>query len=84
MLYINSGIPNRAFALFAQAAGGNAWEQALKVWYDVCTGGRLNSDSTFVDFAQLTIEAGQSQGGDALGALVRQAWDAVNLPLGAS
>jgi Zn-dependent metalloprotease len=32
-VHINSGIPNRAFALTAQTLGGNAWEVAGWIWY---------------------------------------------------
>lgn len=38
-VHINSGIPNRAFALFAIDLGGNAWEAAGTVWYRALTGG---------------------------------------------
>ena len=38
-VHINSGIPNRAFALFAIDLGGNAWETAGTVWYRALTGG---------------------------------------------
>src|SRR5580693_2238911 len=47
----NSGIPNRAFAAFAQNLGGNTYDMAIKVWYDACVSG-LSSRATFVDFAQ--------------------------------
>ncbi|MDS8606902.1 M4 family metallopeptidase, partial [Streptococcus pneumoniae] len=36
-VHINSGIPNRAFALFAIDLGGNAWETAGTVWYRALT-----------------------------------------------
>jgi len=80
-VHINSGIPNHAFAIFAQAVGGNAWDKALKVWYAACIDRRLRSNSSFVEFAQLTIEAGEKQGGKALAEMARQAWQAVHLPL---
>ena len=37
-VHINSGIPNHAFYLAATALGGNAWERAGQIWYDVLTG----------------------------------------------
>ena len=40
-VHINSGIPNHAFYLAATAIGGNAWEGAGQIWYDVLTGGTL-------------------------------------------
>ncbi len=33
-VHTNSGIPNRAFFLYATAVGGHAWETAGQVWYD--------------------------------------------------
>ena len=38
-VHLNSGIPNRAFALAAVALGGPSWERAGQVWYDTLTGG---------------------------------------------
>ena len=76
----NSGIPNKAFALFAQAVGGNAWERALKVWYAACTG-NLSSSATFVEFATLTVAAARREGGDDLAKQAAQAWEHVALPL---
>src|SRR5699024_6933438 len=46
-VHINSGIPNRAFYLVATALGGNAWERAGQIWYDVLTGGGLEAEATF-------------------------------------
>ncbi|MFI8995118.1 M4 family metallopeptidase [Streptomyces sp. NPDC053542] len=63
-VHINSGIPNRAFYLAATALGGNAWERAGQVWYDVLTGGNLAKDAQFADFAQLTIDAAKARYGD--------------------
>ena len=75
-VHINSGIPNKAFATFARAVGGNSWEKAVKVWYRACTNRRLPSAATFVDFARLTIESAEG-----LEEQVRAAWQAVDLPL---
>ena len=38
-VHINSGIPNRAFALAARAIGGPSWERPGQVWYAALTGG---------------------------------------------
>jgi len=54
----NSGIPNRAFAAFAQNLGGNTYDMAIKVWYDACVSG-LSSRATFADFAKATVAAAQ-------------------------
>ncbi|WP_406435825.1 M4 family metallopeptidase [Streptomyces sp. NBC_00631] len=62
-VHINSGIPNHAFYLLATVLGGNAWERAGQIWYDVLTGGELRSDATFVDFAKLTAAAAKARYG---------------------
>lgn len=56
-VHINSGIPNRAFALAARAIGGRAWEGAGQVWYDVLTGDRIQARCGFATFARLTVDA---------------------------
>ncbi|MET7934013.1 M4 family metallopeptidase [Streptomyces sp. NPDC005322] len=63
-VHINSGIPNHAFYLAATALGGNAWERAGQIWYDVLTGGELASDAEFTDFAELTVAAAHSRYGE--------------------
>ncbi|MFT4218644.1 MAG: M4 family metallopeptidase [Micropruina sp.] len=63
-VHINSGIPNRAFALAARAIGGPAWVAAGQVWYDVLTGGALGQHADFATFAALTIQAAQTRFGD--------------------
>ena len=77
----NSGIPNKAYALFARSVGGKAWESPIKVWYKACTDRRLRSTATLAEFAKLTVEAANSIGGTSLGEKARGAWDAVELPL---
>jgi len=72
----NSGIPNRAFALFATALGGNAWDKAIKVWYAACTDRRLSGSATIADFARLTVDAGAAKD---VGAEVRSAWGKVEV-----
>ncbi|WP_078971580.1 M4 family metallopeptidase [Streptomyces chattanoogensis] len=62
-VHINSGIPNHAFYLYATALGGNAWEKAGQVWYDVLTGGELAKDAQFADFARLTVAAARARYG---------------------
>ncbi|GAA1849562.1 protealysin inhibitor emfourin [Microlunatus capsulatus] len=54
-VHLNSGIPNRAFALAAVALGGPSWERAGRVWYDTLTGGAIGSDVDFVGFAEATV-----------------------------
>ena len=73
----NSGITNRAFAVFAQTLGGNSYDLAIKVWYDACVSG-LSSRTTFVDFAQATVTAAQKRG-PTVAKAVADAWRAVDL-----
>ncbi|KIF74358.1 peptidase M4 [Streptomyces sp. 150FB] len=80
-VHINSGIPNRAFYLFADQLGGKAWERAGQVWYDVLTGGKLAEDAEFADFARLTLAAARARYGDgAEQEAVTKAWSEVGVP----
>ncbi len=63
-VHINSGIPNRAFALAALAIGGNAWDDAGHIWYAVVSGGTIEPDCDFVTFANLTVDAAAAAHGD--------------------
>lgn len=63
-VHINSGIPNRAFALAAQAIGGPAWTVAGQVWWDVVSGGQIRTDCDFATFARLTVAAAAARYGD--------------------
>jgi Zn-dependent metalloprotease len=76
----NSGIPNRAFAVFAQNLGGNTYDMAIKVWYDACVSG-LSSRATFADFAKATVAAAQKKS-PAAATAATDAWHAVDLPVG--
>ncbi|KUF20240.1 M4 family metallopeptidase [Streptomyces silvensis] len=80
-VHINSGIPNHAFYLLAQALGGHAWERAGQIWYAVLTGGELAQDASFTDFARLTVAAARAKygDGDELKAVV-DAWAQVKVP----
>ncbi|MFB6817317.1 M4 family metallopeptidase [Streptomyces sp. NPDC056347] len=80
-VHINSGIPNRAFYLLATALGGQAWERAGQLWFDVLTGGQLAVDAEFSDFARLTVEAARSRfgEGDEVEAVLK-AWSEVGVP----
>lgn len=80
-VHLNSGIPNRAFYLLATALGGNAWERAGQIWFDVLTGGELAQDAGFTDFARLTVAAARSrfEEGDEVDAVLK-AWSEVGVP----
>lgn len=80
-VHINSGIPNRAFALAARAIGGNAWETVGSVWYDVMTTAGLAKDADFSTFARATLTAAgrrHGQDSDARRA-VEEAWREVGV-----
>lgn len=53
-VHINSGIPNKAFYLVAVAVGGNAWDEAGRIWYEALLDARLKPNATFKQFAKLT------------------------------
>ena len=53
-VHLNSGIPNRAFALVARELGGFAWETAGRIWYDAMF--QLSSRSQFADIQAITTQ----------------------------
>ncbi len=54
-VHINSGIPNKAFATFAQSVGGNAWEAPGHIWFEARKA--AGSNPSFSSFAAHTLEA---------------------------
>ncbi|HEX2856540.1 MAG TPA: protealysin inhibitor emfourin [Propionibacteriaceae bacterium] len=80
-VHINSGIPNRAFALAATTIGGEAWKGAGQVWYDVLTGSQITAQCDFATFAQLTVDAATSRFGasSAQADAIRKAWATVGV-----
>lgn len=80
-VHINSGIPNHAFYLLATDLGGNAWERAGRIWYDVLTAGGLSTDADFAAFAAATVTAAEARYGDGdERAAVLGAWSKVGVP----
>jgi len=80
-VHINSGIPNHAFYLVATELGGNAWDRAGRIWYDVMTGGTLAPETRFAEFAAATVAAAKARYGDAAEIqAVMKAWAAVGVP----
>lgn len=75
-VHINSGIPNRAFALAAIAIGGASWEKAGQVWYDTLLNGELSPQAGFRTFAEATVaSAGRLFANDpSIGERIRAAW----------
>ncbi|MFF0265893.1 M4 family metallopeptidase [Kribbella sp. NPDC004536] len=80
-VHINSGIPNHAFYLVATAIGGNAYDDAGKIWYGTLTSGNLASSATFKDFAEATQATARSLFGDASTQLaaVTKSWQTVGV-----
>lgn len=80
-VHLNSGIPNRAFALAARALGGRAWERAGVIWYDTLTSGTLSSTATFHEFSRATTAVtGTRFGTDSREMLaVREGWSSVGV-----
>jgi Zn-dependent metalloprotease len=54
-VHTNSGIPNKAFYLAATGIGGNAWERAGRIWYQVMVGKLVPNNCQFATFAQATL-----------------------------
>jgi Zn-dependent metalloprotease len=75
----NSGVPNKAFALFARALGGQAWTTAIKTWYDTCTSRQLRTDATFTEFATMTVTSADKIGGAAAADACRNGWATVGV-----
>ena len=79
-VHINSGIPNRAFALFARELGGRAWETAGGVWYRALSSG-LRTNATFSEFADATLVEASKVDRTVVRAL-RTAWSTVGVIVG--
>jgi len=82
-VHINSGIPNRAFFLVADALGGYAWQRAGRIWYDTITTSGLESRATFVEFARATVQAARTRFGGTSAEVdaVQRAWASVGVEL---
>ena len=82
-VHLNSGIPNRAFALAAIEIGGRAWEKAGRIWYDTITEatGPLEPDSAFAAFAEATVASARRLFGEgsAEASAVEGAWATVGV-----
>jgi len=76
-VHLNSGIPNRAFVLFAKAVGGHAWETPGAIWYEALL--QLSRTSQFADLAKLTAQIAGDRFGAATKKAVRAAWKKVGL-----
>ncbi len=71
-VHYNSGIPNKAFALFATAVGGHAWEDPGHIWYNARKA--AGSNPSFAQFAYQTIEAAKALNHGDQVAKLQKAW----------
>jgi Zn-dependent metalloprotease len=80
-VHINSGIPNKAFYLTAIQIGGNAYDDAGKIWYHTLTEGNLATNADFAAFARATQESARTLYGDGSAQLaaVTSAWQQVGV-----
>ncbi|MEU4196498.1 M4 family metallopeptidase [Kribbella sp. NPDC026611] len=80
-VHLNSGIPNRAFYLVAAALGGNAYDDAGKIWYTTLTSGTLSESADFKTFAEATQAAARDLFGadSSQVAAVTTAWQTVGV-----
>lgn len=76
-VHINSGIPNRAFVLAAQAIGGKSWETAGRIWYDAML--QLSRSSDFKECARITAQVASDRFGAAERKAVAAAWKKVGV-----
>jgi Zn-dependent metalloprotease len=79
-VHLNSGIPNRAFALACNGIGGKAWEGGGKVWYEALTT-MQNPAAQFADWAHQTLDAATKifGPGSAQFQAVQSAWQQVGV-----
>jgi Zn-dependent metalloprotease len=82
-VHINSGIPNRAFSLVATRLGGNAWEDAGRIWYASLGHERLLPTATFRQFARITryVAVTLFGNGSRQVSAVEEAWSGVGVEL---
>jgi len=78
-VHINSGIPNRAFALVATALGGSSWDRAGRIWYAALSDPALKSTATFTQFATRTSAQAKALYGSDVQKTVKAAWKEVGI-----
>ncbi len=71
-VHYNSGIPNKAFATFAKAVGGHAWDEPGHIWFEARKA--AGSNPSFASFAYQTIEAAKAHGKADVVAKLEKAW----------
>lgn len=81
-VHIYSGIPNKAFYNASVAFGGYSWEKAGKIWWETMKGGKVPSNCSFKQFANMTVDTAEKLFGDEAAEKVRQAWNDVGVGKG--
>lgn len=76
-VHYNSGIPNRAFVLFAQAVGGHSWDDPGHIWFTARKA--AGSNPSFGSFAYETVEAAKALGKPDEVEKLQKAWEAVGV-----
>jgi len=76
-VHTNSGIPNHAFYLAANALGGSSWEKAAPIWYRSLS--LLTPNATFEDAKKATIDAAGLLFSKEEQNSVSEAWKAVGV-----
>lgn len=76
-VHLNSGIPNRAFVLFAKDMGGFAYEKPAEIWYKARS--LAGDQPSFGQFAYYTVEAAKQLGYNDAVPKLQKAWDGVGI-----
>jgi len=76
-VHYNSGIINRAFALFVSSLSGYEWKKAAKIWF--AARAAAGSNPSFANHAFHTLEAARALGTGADVKKLTAAWDAVEV-----
>jgi Zn-dependent metalloprotease len=78
-VHTNSGIPNRAYALYCINAGGYAFEGPFQVWDQIYNGNdHISSTASFQDFADHSMVIASRDLPKSVDGL-RKAWDTVGI-----
>ncbi|MBX9688340.1 MAG: M4 family metallopeptidase [Candidatus Obscuribacterales bacterium] len=76
-VHYNSGIPNRAFALFAKSVGGYAFDDPGHIWFAARKA--AGNNPSFSQFAYHTIEQAKALGHADEVEKLQKAWEAVGV-----
>lgn len=76
-VHYNSGIINRAFALWVISLGGYEWKKAVKIWY--AARAAAGSNPSFANHAYHTIESCKTLGTAGDVKKLEAAWEAVEI-----